>query len=463
MVRILRLWAFRLVVVCGFVHAVSVTPAWAQTNVETNQGIQIDFLNPGARSMALGGAFVGLADDATAALVNPAGLRALTRTEVSVEGRIRNFKTPFVFAGRISGTPSGLGFDTLSTPDVRTADSRESGASFISGVFASAKRPWTVAAFRHETVRFSTGYTTGGPYSTSATEPGSSRFFPFVGNTSIRLVDYGVSGSYRWQRCGTSSGIKTCDDLFAVVAGVYFYQFKIDSLSSRYNFFRTADGRIQNGTGAGQFSGPPRYDLGVFNSQTETGEDTQASVTVGALFIPDRKFQVGVSYRQGTQFAYTAQNFNSNHVGLLQDTSAHFNLPDEYTLGVAVRPGGSTVVLVDYNRVAYSQLTRNLLDLFGGGDTAPANYVAKDSNQIHVGGEHQFVGMTAAPAVRLGFWFDPDHALRNTTGREDFLQGKDVWHYTAGGGIVVDHVEISVGGDFSNRGNIASVSAVVRF
>ena len=49
--------------------------------------VQFDFLNPSARSLALGGAFVGLADDATAALVNPAGLIGLTRKEISIEGR----------------------------------------------------------------------------------------------------------------------------------------------------------------------------------------------------------------------------------------------------------------------------------------------------------------------------------------------------------------------------------------
>ena len=48
--------------------------------------VQFDFLNPSARSLALGGAFVGLADDATAALVNPAGLIELTRKEISIEG-----------------------------------------------------------------------------------------------------------------------------------------------------------------------------------------------------------------------------------------------------------------------------------------------------------------------------------------------------------------------------------------
>ena len=43
----------------------SSTPAFAQRNHEVP--IQFDFINPGARSLSLGGAFIGLADDATSA------------------------------------------------------------------------------------------------------------------------------------------------------------------------------------------------------------------------------------------------------------------------------------------------------------------------------------------------------------------------------------------------------------
>ena len=48
----------------------------------------LTFSNPGARSLAFGGAFAPLADDATAAFANPAGLVQLLRPEVSVELRV---------------------------------------------------------------------------------------------------------------------------------------------------------------------------------------------------------------------------------------------------------------------------------------------------------------------------------------------------------------------------------------
>ena len=55
--------------------------ASAQTAIEP------PIVSPGARSLGLGGAFVAVADDATAAWANPSGLMQLARPEISVEGR----------------------------------------------------------------------------------------------------------------------------------------------------------------------------------------------------------------------------------------------------------------------------------------------------------------------------------------------------------------------------------------
>src|SRR6476619_8573459 len=68
--------------------ALITVPAGAQyTDIESLSGLQFNFGNPGARSLGMGGAFLGLADDASAAEANPAGLTILRKPEVSVEGR----------------------------------------------------------------------------------------------------------------------------------------------------------------------------------------------------------------------------------------------------------------------------------------------------------------------------------------------------------------------------------------
>ena len=53
----------------------------------TPSTFEFSFSNPGARSLGLGGAFTALADDATAAFANPAGLVQLGSLEVSAEIR----------------------------------------------------------------------------------------------------------------------------------------------------------------------------------------------------------------------------------------------------------------------------------------------------------------------------------------------------------------------------------------
>src|SRR5260370_322495 len=70
------------------------------TDIESLSGLQFNFGNPGARSLGMGGAFLGLADDASAAEANPAGLTILRRPEVSLE--VRNYQEQQLFT--TSGT-----------------------------------------------------------------------------------------------------------------------------------------------------------------------------------------------------------------------------------------------------------------------------------------------------------------------------------------------------------------------
>src|SRR5664279_3177008 len=70
--------------------------ALAITDTETNASIPFNLASPGARSMGMGGAFLGLADDATAAYTNPAGLTQLVTPEISAEARHTEYSLPYV-------------------------------------------------------------------------------------------------------------------------------------------------------------------------------------------------------------------------------------------------------------------------------------------------------------------------------------------------------------------------------
>ncbi len=98
------------------------TPALAQ-----NEAYDFVFANPGARSTGLGGAFAGLADDATAAYANPAGLVQLLRPEFSAELR-------------------GI-FDNNEDNDAFDTDSDLTGLSFVS--FVMPLGDFSLTAYTH--------------------------------------------------------------------------------------------------------------------------------------------------------------------------------------------------------------------------------------------------------------------------------------------------------------------------
>src|SRR5688572_20718864 len=108
------------------------TSGHSQTDQEVNAGIQFNFSTPGARSLGLGGAFIGLADDATAAFANPAGLVNLSEQEVALELRSIDVTQQFVEAGHNFGPPSGNGVDTVAGLQIGETSDRSEAVSFLS-------------------------------------------------------------------------------------------------------------------------------------------------------------------------------------------------------------------------------------------------------------------------------------------------------------------------------------------
>lgn len=96
----------RLLVLSAMIAVALAIPAGAsaQTDEEHFLTFSFNFSNPGARAAALGGAFLGLADDASAAITNPAGLSLVTRRQVYAE--FKNFTAKTAKLG---------GFDSLLT------------------------------------------------------------------------------------------------------------------------------------------------------------------------------------------------------------------------------------------------------------------------------------------------------------------------------------------------------------
>ena len=114
--------------------ALTTADAAAQTNERIYEDLDFRFVTPGARAVGMGKTFVGLADDATAAESNPAGMSNLLEQEFSFEF----IGTQIKHARFVPGA----------TPPTQTFGDYVATPSFLSYVLPMKR--WTLSFFRHD-------------------------------------------------------------------------------------------------------------------------------------------------------------------------------------------------------------------------------------------------------------------------------------------------------------------------
>jgi long-subunit fatty acid transport protein len=146
------------------------------------------------------------------------------------------------------------------------------------------------------------------------------------------------------------------------------------------------------------------------------GDDQQASVFAGVLFTPGPKFSLGFAYKSQPKFDYDYAIEDSVDFELLEPVpgSSEFNVPDSYGMGLSFRPTDLFILSVEARRVLYSDLVDPLINFYEfSGDTSGRTQTIGDVTQYHVGFEYLFVNFATPVSLRLGYWFEPYHALVN--------------------------------------------------
>ncbi len=439
----------RLVVV-GFVlflaSAISARSVLAQAG-PTN--LEFSFSNPGARSLGFGGAFVALADDATAAFANPAGLTQLTRPEVSVEGRRWSYTTPFTLGGRINGQPTGILLDSVEGLRFSESAAALSGLSFLSFVYP--KENGSIAFYRHQSARFESKAETQGFFGIS--ESGDDfRFNDLQGKTSIDLVSYGLAGAFRPIE-GLSLGFGLVLDDGKFVSSTDIYLPVMETLPE------------------GLF-GPNVHDpRGKLVTAAGVVDDTALSFTAGLLWQVNPSWRVGAAYRRGPTFDIAIEEVTGKAVEDLAPegtvyrsdvVSIHF--PDVFSFGTAYRAeSGAWTVSFEWDHVKYS----TIFESFGSDLVDSDNVTIDDGNELRAGFEYAFIQSVPLVALRAGVWLDPDHRVRDVTpnpyNRAIFQGGDNELHLALGFGLALSRFQLDVGADLSEMVDTLSVSAIVSF
>ena len=407
------------------------------TNSETFSGFQFNFNNPGARSLGMGGAFVAVADDATAVVANPAGLVILQRPELSGEVKFTRFSNTI---NAFSNTPAEGATNRLHPQDF---DDSVVTPSFFSFVYPAERV--VVAAFVRELINYESTFQTEGIFF-SDPAGGVVRLLPVRSELEIRALNLGLAAGINLE--------KQHPMLPNIGASL---EFSVGRIRSRLDRFGTQ--------GA---NGPPDFS-NLISSETVDGTDLGIGFNIGALWHPVKDLGVGLVYRRGPR--YDTQQTISVVGGSSTVLDFGFKVPDVSAAGISYRFFERLTVAFEATYIQYSQLVKGFQVPLA--DSNATKYKVDDALELHLGAEYVFFVKDIPLAARAGFYTNPDHRIRYTGGQHDaseaaerllYAGGKDRYHGTAGLGIVpFPGFQIDFAGNYSKDIREFSVSTVFRF
>jgi len=456
--------------------------AGAVTDEEIFRDFRFNFANPGARALAMGGAFIAIANDATAAQANPARLAVLRRPEIFAEIRNRKTDPSGQDTGRFFIDPavnpaSTLALNSTVTPETQTVP------SVVSFVYPfKLRRALTVGFSRQEILSVKSGATndfTSIPLSASPIQDPNNP--EIVTNTSAGSIDsslvlYNLSAGYQITR-----------DLF-VGGSVVFGQ--LDLQSSIDSTFADPDGLLGYG------NNDPRFQTQQGSSLISTSiddKDSDVKWSLGLFWKLNDEISFGTVYKKGVRMTLheeVVDNSSSPTIAGPLDTT--FNVPDVSGFGVAYQPWAksqrvvlsSLVFALDVVRVENHDLVEgfqsglNVLTL--NDSIKKVEYTADNQTEIHFGAEiYKSLGKSTI-AFRGGFFTDPDSSIHSskveTDGSVDqqgtkaaiekgnlFPSRSTVNHVTGGIGYSFSDFEIAAAFDSSTIETQSVLSVIYRF
>jgi len=345
--------------------AVWAAPARAQSNDEVFPSFQFNFSTPGARANALGRAFIGLADDASASITNPAGLLRLTRPQASIE-----FKNTTLDVDRLASA------DSLTTLKPTTFSSTINSVSFFS-VSAPIGDNLAVAFTRHEFLNYREKFDLA--ERPIPGHPLGHSFFPVHGDSNFKGTDYAGSIAF------------AMSDKVKVGASLSLNQLSAKSEATRIGFL-------------------------VTDNSTTVIDDTASAMgaAFGILLQPNPKISVGVQFTKGPHFTVSEDVVNSSNQSFFGfPADVHINVPDRFGFGIAARPNSRFLVALDVVHIGYSSLTKDFLVIFDSDELIADDYEIDDVVEVHAGGEFLILSTsTHRIFLRGGVFTSPDHRTK---------------------------------------------------
>ncbi len=493
--------------ILGVLFALMTIPtlSWALTDEEIFRDFRFNFLNPSARAMGLGGAYVAEADDATAAQANPAALHYLNRMEFFIEYRETRPKAKF-FApvGEIGSlAPNSPGF-FFGQPQSLWNPKDTSDISFVSFAlpFYIGRHRVAVALSRQVQLDVKSEPDASHPSSTfkfgdpgwpgawvnnrDYTEPVVERYTvkdTTVGSLDLQLVNYNLGLSY-----------SITDFSFGVAATYSNMDLKTDVRTQVLDPLLVAINVNPRDPNA------PSSDTAWSTQITSTnGSKSAFTYSVGLHWHPDSVFypngdgespvRFGMVYRRGAKLTVdetVLTRINSNPGDDLANFQARvipntLRVPDRFAIGASYHTPRHWILVADVERIKYKDLLEDFQPRINfvtslADPSAQFTYTVDDATVFHGGVEYRIYAGRWLHNFRAGYYNAPDNRIRfdhATNLPEDFQAfyraafpgGKSESHTTAGYGLSIPGggLVLQIAGDFADSAKEYVGSLVYRF
>ena len=406
-----------LALLCALVSS----PSSAQTDSALLSKVSFNLTNPGGKSIAMGGAFTAIADDATAALVNPAGLGLISSMEFAISGKRTDETLGLVTARSTATGPLAAPYPDIETTNVNR-DARATSVDFA-GVVVPVSRRLVAALTYAENLRFEgdagdSGYQF---FELRDNRSGGTTRRDFLyqyrefGSVSLRNKLLGLSLSYRVSERVRVGGGVTLNRPSFELGGDAFGPHRI---TSRTYLSPTAD------------------EIKTVTMRVDGVSGTKVGYLVGIHvdLLPDGALTLGADYRSSPRNDGTLVIGSDVPAALSGQTSRAFSfrVPRDAAAGLAAHPMPGLTIAAEVQWIAYGDIfdrplpVESYLGIVGPfpgfplvtgvlADVSPA----RDVFIPRVGLEYVASAKGARLAFRVGYHREPAHGVTASLAARD--------------------------------------------
>ncbi len=365
----------------------------------------------GARATAMGSAFIAVADDATAASWNPAGLSQLERPEISIVGSLYHQKEEIRSDSGAPGSPSYSGDNSSNNLDL----------NFMSGVlpFELFNRNIVISASYQKRFDFSKDANISGTRLEGSRELYDSVDFEQSGGLAA------VSPALSIQIIPTLS--------IGVAVNFWMKEFYRDNA---WEVHTLSQGHADIEIAADNVVTIPHASEEHIRFTGFRG----TNATFGLLWNVYGGLRVGGFYQLGFKASVDHHRTFIGKSGGEYDPRQFFSalnmdMPSSFGVGLSYRFSDSFMLTADYTRVHWDEFAliresgekTNLIDNPSGeGDPDP-------TNTVRIGGEYLWLLKSAVIPIRAGAFYDPQPASGSPN---------DYFGFSLGSGIVLKRFQI---------------------